>query len=64
MFSILHSGVGIDEAEKKGRLPFLFSRIPSNKNGSPEWTRTTNPLVNSQVLCRLSYRGALPLTAG
>ncbi len=24
---------------------------------SPAWTRTRNPLINSQMLCRLSYRG-------
>src|SRR5688500_2168543 len=24
---------------------------------SPEWTRTTNPPVNSRMLCQLSYRG-------
>ena len=32
--------------------------LPIDKNGSPAWTRTRNPLVNSQVLCQLSYRGA------
>ena len=31
------------------------------KIGSRAWTRTKNPLVNSQVLCRLSYAGALTL---
>lgn len=27
------------------------------KNGSPTWPRTTDLLVNSQVLCQLRYRG-------
>ena len=27
------------------------------KNGSPDWTRTSDSLSNSQVLYRLSYRG-------
>ena len=26
---------------------------------SPDWTRTSNPLINSQMLCQLSYRGLL-----
>jgi hypothetical protein len=26
---------------------------------SPGWTRTTNPSVNSRMLCQLSYRGSL-----
>ena len=33
--------------------------VQNVKTGSSAWTRTTNPLVNSQVLCRLSYRGAI-----
>ena len=32
-------------------------KLPKMKIGSPAWTRTTNLLVNSQVLCQLSYRG-------
>ena len=24
---------------------------------SPEWTRTTNPAINSRMLCQLSYGG-------
>jgi hypothetical protein len=27
--------------------------------GSPGWTRTSNPSVNSRMLCQLSYRGML-----
>jgi hypothetical protein len=27
---------------------------------SPGWTRTSNPSVNSRMLCQLSYRGLLP----
>jgi hypothetical protein len=26
---------------------------------SPGWTRTSNPSVNSRMLCQLSYRGPL-----
>src|SRR5579875_2593815 len=32
-------------------------------SGSPGWTRTTNPSVNSRMLCQLSYRG-LPVRRG
>jgi hypothetical protein len=28
-------------------------------DGSPGWTRTNNPPVNSRMLCQLSYRGTL-----
>ena len=31
----------------------------TRKDGSSEWTRTTNITVNSRTLCRLSYRGSL-----
>jgi hypothetical protein len=27
--------------------------------GSPGWTRTNNPSVNSRMLCQLSYRGSI-----
>jgi hypothetical protein len=27
--------------------------------GSPEWTRTTNPAINSRMLCQLSYGGTV-----
>ena len=29
----------------------------ANLAGSPTWTRTRNTLINSQILCQLSYRG-------
>ena len=29
------------------------------QRGSPGWTRTNNPPVNSRMLCQLSYRGSL-----
>jgi hypothetical protein len=29
--------------------------------GSPGWTRTSNPSVNSRMLCQLSYRGMLQM---
>ncbi len=25
--------------------------------GSPDWTRTSNPAINSRMLCQLSYGG-------
>jgi hypothetical protein len=28
---------------------------------SPGWTRTSNPSVNSRMLCQLSYRGMLQM---
>jgi hypothetical protein len=31
---------------------------------SPGWTRTSNPSVNSRMLCQLSYRGLLPCGLG
>ena len=34
----------------------------TKKNGSPDWTRTSDSLINSQVLYRLSYRGMSFLT--
>ena len=27
--------------------------------GSPGWTRTNNQVINSHLLCQLSYRGVL-----
>lgn len=32
-------------------------------DGSPNWTRTSDPLINSQLLYQLSYRGS-PLERG
>ncbi len=32
----------------------LFEERP---NGSPAWTRTTDPVINSHLLCQLSYWG-------
>ena len=31
--------------------------------GSPEWTRTTNPAINSRMLCQLSYGGPVAWVA-
>ena len=33
------------------------SRAAAAAEGSPGWTRTNNPSVNSRMLCQLSYRG-------
>ncbi len=30
------------------------------RGGSPGWTRTNNPPINSRMLCQLSYRGSRP----
>ena len=35
---------------------FGFEALTCGK-GSPEWTRTTNPAINSRMLCQLSYGG-------
>ena len=34
-----------------------------SRRGSPNWTRTSDKLINSQLLYQLSYRG-MPLEAG
>ncbi|CAD5945139.1 protein of unknown function [Streptomyces sp. KY75] len=39
---------GTRKRTPKGPLPFR----------SPDWTRTSNPPVNSRMLCQLSYRGS------
>ena len=39
--------------------PLTREVLSMDKTGSPGWTRTSNPLVNSQVLCQLSYRGTI-----
>src|SRR4051812_30135954 len=36
-----------------------FRMSPALLPGSPGWTRTNNPPVNSRMLCQLSYRGSL-----
>ena len=37
----------------------LWGRLKLCLICSPGWTRTTNPSVNSRMLCQLSYRGLL-----
>jgi hypothetical protein len=37
-------------------VSFGFEALTCGK-GSPEWTRTTNPAINSRMLCQLSYGG-------
>jgi hypothetical protein len=37
----------------------LCQLTPRQKKGSPGWTRTNNPPVNSRMLCQLSYRGTV-----
>ena len=41
------------------RLGYAPVPLAFKKNGSPDWTRTSDSLINSQVLYRLSYRGTL-----
>ena len=36
----------------------------SDAGGSPGWTRTNNPSVNSRMLCQLSYRGSFGARTG
>jgi hypothetical protein len=40
--------------------PDLSSQVRRGVGGSPGWTRTNNPPVNSRMLCQLSYRGSRP----
>ncbi len=40
------------------RAAFVLARSYRCR-GSPGWTRTNNPSVNSRMLCQLSYRGSL-----
>ncbi len=41
----------------------LGTKKPGHKTGlsicSPDWTRTSNPSINSRMLCQLSYGGML-----
>jgi hypothetical protein len=32
----------------------------AERNGSPSWVRTSDPRINSPLLCQLSYRGTRP----
>ena len=34
-----------------------FPRSEEGMCGSPNWTRTNNPSINSRMLCQLSYGG-------
>ncbi len=36
-------------------IPFKISVL----NGSPSWTRTSDPMINSHLLYQLSYRGTV-----
>ena len=35
----------------------VFLCVPSRLSGSPNWTRTSDPMINSHLLYQLSYRG-------
>lgn len=56
-----------ETAPKLPRTRFWAQKIPANPRyffelagilrGSPDWTRTSNPSINSRMLCQLSYGG-------
>ena len=57
------TAAALDAALGSGEFPvsvtlvsFGFEALTCGK-GSPEWTRTTNPAINSRMLCQLSYGG-------
>jgi hypothetical protein len=36
----------------------LMTKVPESGTwSSPDWTRTSNPSINSRMLCQLSYGG-------
>ena len=39
--------------------PVLLLQVLRGFAGSPDWTRTNNPAINSRMLCQLSYGGML-----
>ena len=45
-------GVAWADHQRKGQI-----RRPGGGKGSPGWTRTNNPAINSRMLCQLSYGG-------
>ena len=61
MLSICGWGSWIRTNDAGVKVPCLdrlgYAPTPFKKNGSPDWTRTSDSLINSQVLYRLSYRG-------
>ena len=53
----LHGGCTSD---KNADLTRTFSLVrPALAHRSPDWTRTSNPPINSRMLCQLSYGGPL-----
>lgn len=53
----MHEGCSGQKESRADRVKFLVNA--ALLAGSPDWTRTSNPLINSQMLCQLSYRGSL-----
>ena len=45
------------ESKSRALTDLAMPQLLLKKNGSPDWTRTSDSLINSQVLYRLSYRG-------
>ena len=45
------------ESKSRALTDLAIPHYSIKKNGSPDWTRTSDSLINSQVLYRLSYRG-------
>jgi hypothetical protein len=56
------SAQGTARGLHRDSLASLAARVTCGNACSPGWTRTSNPLINSQMLCQLSYRG-LPARA-
>ena len=53
-----HHGLRCFRARRKPG-PFCVSAGQTRLAGSPDWTRTSNPSINSRMLCQLSYGGML-----
>ena len=45
------------ESKSRALTAWRYPKNPKRETGSPGWTRTSDSLINSQVLYRLSYRG-------
>ena len=69
-----HYSIKLEKPQQKKYICFanIIKKLLVQKNkeffGSPSWTRTNDPAVNSRMLYRLSYRGifmsALPIFPG
>ena len=61
LFAPNYAMEGFLPVEKSCVFPFRQEKTSQNESmrfsGSPNWTRTSDTLINSQVLYRLSYGG-------